>query len=118
VLADRGLGQVQVVDEIPNPVLAGGEVLEQREPGRLGQRVEERGLGLVHVEERGRGFHRHRHAAIISMNGDEWAGCGTGVLGAISVDIMCFADVMYVDSFDAPRLGVGRSAFGGERWVM
>ena len=36
----------------PHPVLAGGEVLEQGEPGRLGQRVEERDLGLVHVEER------------------------------------------------------------------
>ena len=70
----KKLGQVQVVHEVPHPVLPGGEVLEERETGRLRQGVEERGLGLVHVEERGRGFHRHRHAAIISLGGDEREG--------------------------------------------
>src|SRR5699024_466732 len=99
VLADRRLGQVQVVDQVPHPVLPGGEVLEQRESGRLGQGVAERGLGLVHVEERGSGFHRHRHAAIISMIDDEWEGCGTGG-AATSVYVMCFMYVMYVDFFD------------------
>ncbi len=116
VLADRRLGQVQVVDQVPHPVLPGGEVLEQRESGRLGQGVEERGLGLVHVEERGRGFHRHRHAAIISMNGDEWEECGTGVLVATSVYVMCFMYVMYVEFFgDSPTRGrtVGVGGSGG-----
>ena len=55
VLAHCGLRQVQVLDQIPHPVLTAGQVLQEGEPGGLGQCVEQRGE-RVRVRQRGGGL--------------------------------------------------------------